>query len=53
MSMSESKGSNPDINLNLAKSIQCYTDDWKRTDPDLVVYLPKERCDTDGYADHF
>jgi len=32
---------------------RCYTDDWKRTDPDLVVYLPRTPRGPDGYADHF
>ena len=32
---------------------ECYTDDWQRTGPDYVVYLPKTRLGTDGYADHF
>ncbi len=31
----------------------CYTDDWKRTEPDWVVYLPKTEDGPDGYADHF
>ena len=31
----------------------CYTDDWKRTEPDHVVYLPKTENGSDGYADHF
>jgi hypothetical protein len=31
----------------------CYTDDWKRTDPDFVVYLPRTPRGSDGYADHF
>ena len=30
----------------------CYTDDWKRTNPDLVVYLPKKPGGPDEYADH-
>ena len=33
--------------------VNCYTDDWKRTNPDLAVYLPKTPCGSDGYADHF
>lgn len=32
---------------------ECYTDDWHRTNPDLVVYLPRTRNGPDGYADHF
>ncbi len=32
---------------------KCYTDDWQRTEPDYVVYLPMTRLGTDGYADHF
>ena len=32
---------------------ECYTDDWQRTGPDLVVYLPKTPRGSDGYADHF
>ena len=33
----------------------CYTDDWQRTNPDFVVYLPKTGNGFDGYADrkHF
>ena len=34
-------------------SRECYTDDWKRTNPDYVVHLPKTRLGSDGYADHF
>lgn len=30
----------------------CYTDDWKRTNPDLVVYLPQKPGGRDGYSDH-
>ena len=32
---------------------ECYTDDWKRTHPDMVVYLPRTPRGADGYADHF
>ena len=35
------------------KAPPCYTDDWKRTNPDLVVYLPRTAHGPDGYADHF
>ena len=31
----------------------CYTDDWQRTEPDLVVHLPGTPHGSDGYADHF
>ncbi len=31
----------------------CYTDDWQRTEPDVVVHLPKTPDGSDGYADHF
>ena len=31
---------------------ECYTDDWQRTGPDYVVYLPKEPGKRDEYADH-
>ena len=31
---------------------ECYTDDWRRTKPDRVVYLPKRAGGTDEYADH-
>ena len=31
----------------------CYTDDWKRTKPDIVVYLPQKPGLRDGYGDHF
>ncbi len=30
-----------------------YTDDWQRTNPDFVVYLPETGNGSDGYADHF
>ena len=30
----------------------CYTDDWKRTRPDRVVYLPRTPRGSDGYGDH-
>ena len=30
----------------------CYTDDWKRTEPDLVVYLPEKPGERDEFADH-
>ena len=30
----------------------CYTDDWQRTDPDLVVHLPRLPGGPDEYADH-
>ena len=30
----------------------CYTDDWQRTNPDLVVYLPPNPGGPDEYADH-
>ena len=30
----------------------CYTDDWQRTNPDLVVYLPALPGGPDEYADH-
>ncbi len=33
--------------------LDCYTDDWQRTNPDFVVYLPRSRSGPDGYADHF
>lgn len=31
----------------------CYTDDWQRTGPDLVAYLPPKPLQHDGYNDHF
>lgn len=31
----------------------CYADDWKRTKPDIVVYLPQKPGLRDGYGDHF
>ena len=34
-------------------SFDCYTDDWRRTNPDLVVYLPPRPGQRDGYGDHF
>lgn len=37
----------------LPEDSQCYTDDWKRTNPDFVVHLPKERCGPDAHSDHF
>ena len=30
----------------------CYSDDWRRTDPDLVVYLPPEPVFNSEAADH-
>lgn len=30
----------------------CYTDDWKRTQPDRVLYLPQQPCGTDGDNEH-
>ena len=30
----------------------CYTDDWQRTQPDYVIYLPKSPGQRDEYADH-
>ncbi len=33
--------------------VECYTDDWKRTNPDIVVYAPPLRLRDDGYNDHF
>ncbi len=30
----------------------CYTDDWKRTNPDFAVYLPARPGSCDEYADH-
>ena len=32
---------------------ECFTDDWTRTNPDLVVYLPKEPSYHYEHADHF
>ena len=34
-------------------SPQCYTDDWQRTNPDYVVYLPALPGGRDEYGDHF
>jgi len=34
-------------------SISCYTEEWRRTKPDLVVYLPPKPLQRDGYNDHF
>jgi hypothetical protein len=34
-------------------SADCYTEDWRRTEPDLVAYLPMAPAGTDGYNDHF
>src|SRR3990172_6839293 len=31
---------------------KCYTDDWQRTNPDFVVYLPAKPGSRDEYADH-
>ncbi len=30
----------------------CYTDDWQRTNPDLVIHLPSTPGGPDEYADH-
>lgn len=32
---------------------RCYTDEWLRTDPDLVVYLPAKPGGRDGDNEHF
>jgi hypothetical protein len=32
---------------------RCYTEEWKRTQPDYVVCLPEGPCGRDGYNDHF
>jgi len=32
--------------------LSCYTDDWKRTGPDYVLYLPKRPCGPDGDNEH-
>lgn len=45
-------GSNSQDSQLQETRIQCYTDDWKRTNPDVVVYLPKKSDGPDGYADH-
>ena len=42
-----------DADLELPNDIECYTDDWKRTEPDIIIHLPKERCGPDAYSDHF
>jgi hypothetical protein len=34
------------------KAPPCYTDDWKRTHPDFVVYLPPKRDGRDGDNEH-
>ena len=31
---------------------ECYTDDWKRTNPDFVIYLPKEPVYYAEHVDH-
>ncbi len=31
---------------------ECYTDDWKRTEPDLVLYLPPRPAGPDGDNEH-
>ncbi len=30
----------------------CYTDEWKRTNPDFVLYLPPKPCGSDGDSEH-
>ena len=30
----------------------CYTDDWKRTNPDYSVYLQEAPGERDEYSDH-
>ena len=32
---------------------ECYSDDWRRTDPDFAVFLPKEPSYHPEAADHF
>ena len=36
----------------LQRAPECYTDDWLRTNPDYVIYLPKTPGERDEYADH-
>ncbi len=36
----------------MLKFPSCYTDDWKRTNPDLVLYLPPRPCGPDGDNEH-
>jgi hypothetical protein len=36
-----------------ATTLRCYTQEWQRTQPDYVVYLPQRPDGPDGYADHF
>lgn len=33
--------------------MQCYTDEWRRTMPDLIVYLPSGREESDSENQHF
>lgn len=32
--------------------LDCYTDDWQRTQPDFVIHLPSAPGRRDEYADH-
>ena len=38
--------------MPLQTSYNCYTDDWQRTKPDYVLYLPQTAGGPDEYADH-
>ena len=33
--------------------ITCWSDEWKRTDPDIVVYLPEGEDSCDAHNEHF
>ena len=38
--------------MDLPLNVSCYTDDWKRTHPDFVLYLPPKPCGPDGDNEH-
>ncbi|MDP6107321.1 MAG: sialidase family protein [Candidatus Brocadiia bacterium] len=38
--------------MNSEERHECYTDDWKRTEPDLVLYLPPKPAGPDGDNEH-
>ena len=39
--------------INQKMAALCWSDEWKRTDPDLTVYLPESEIGDDGDNEHF
>ena len=42
-----------DKKMDKKLAYSCYTDEWKRTNPDIVVYLPEEENGFDSVNQHF